>query len=200
MDFCGRAISQAMQLAEELALSARFVCCELSELPSNLTGQFDIVFTSAGVKAWLPDLTVWARVIAHFLKPGGMFYIREFHPIAGVLDDEQAPECPPRLRYPYFHSKEPMQYEGDGSYAASDVQTDRPHRKWCEWTHSMGEIVTSLIEAGLRVEFLHEFDYCTYQSHPFLVRGADGFWRYEKAPETLPLMFSLKAIKPSKQQ
>ena len=40
--------------------------------------KFDIIFTSAGVLAWLPDLTRWAAVIAHFLTPGGVFYIREF--------------------------------------------------------------------------------------------------------------------------
>ena len=52
-----------------------------------------------------------------------------------------------------------------------------------------------LIEAGLGIEFLHEFDYCTYQSHPFLKKGKDGLWRYEEAPETLPLMFSIRAVK-----
>ena len=51
------------------------------DLPQHLTGQFDVVFTSHGVLGWLPDLAGWAQVIAHFLKPGGIFYIVEVHPL-----------------------------------------------------------------------------------------------------------------------
>ncbi len=185
---------KARQLASELNIPAEFVCCELSELPSRLSGEFDIVFTSAGVLPWLPALRVWAGVIAHFLKPGGVFYIREAHPFARVMDDEQAPECPPRLRYPYFHTTEPMQFPGDdsGDYADPDARVGVPH---CEWWYTIGDVINSLIEAGLRLEFLHEFDFVSYQSHPFLKQGKDGRWRYPKAPETLPLTFSLKATK-----
>lgn len=193
-DFSERAIAQARLLAEELHIPADFVCSELSELPNNLSGQFDVVFTSEGVKAWLPDLRVWARVIAHFLKPSGVFYIHEFHPFAGVMDDEEGPDNPPRLRYPYFYSPRPMEFpaETSGDYAEPDAHVGHAS---CEWFHSMSDIINSLLEAGLRIEFLHEFDYCTFQSHPFLKQGEDGMWRYEKAPETLPLMFSIRAVK-----
>ena len=193
-DFSEEAIAQARQLAQELNISAEFVCCELSELPNNLSGQFDIVFTSEGVKAWLPDLRAWARVISHFLRPGGVFYIHEFHPFVCVMDDECGPDDPPRLRYPYFFSPKPMEFpaEGSGDYAEPDAHVGRAS---CEWFHSMSDFINSLIEAGLRIEFLHEFDYCTYRSHPFLRQGTDGMWRYEHAPETLPLMFSIKAVK-----
>jgi len=194
VDFSEKAIAQARQLTSELSIPAEFVCCELSELPSRLSGEFDVVFTSLGVLPWLPDLRAWAGIIAHFLKPSGVFYVREAHPFARVMDDEQPPERPPRLRYPYFHSHEPMEFPADdsGDYADPDAHVDLAS---CEWWFTIGDVINSLIEAGLRIEFLHEFDFVSYQSHPFLKQSDDGHWRYPQAPETLPLMFSLKATK-----
>jgi hypothetical protein len=57
--------------------------------------------------------------------------------------------------------------------------------------------VTALIDAGLRIDFLHEFDFLVWQL-PFLVKSEDG--RYRLPPDTkgqLPLFFSLKATKPA---
>ena len=45
----------------------------------------DIVFTSYGAIVWLPDLTLWAQTIAACLKPGGQFYMAEFHPAQQLL-------------------------------------------------------------------------------------------------------------------
>jgi hypothetical protein len=57
--------------------------------------------------------------------------------------------------------------------------------------------VTALIDAGLRIDFLHEFDFVEWPV-PWLVKSADG--RYRLPPGTkgqLPLFFSLKATKPA---
>ena len=193
VDFSPKAVEQARLLSEELGIAARFVCCELGELPKSLGGQFDIVFTSAGVLAWLPDLRIWAEVIGHFLKAGGVFYMHEFHPMACAMDDETT-QLPPRLRYPYFNSPEPMLFpaEEGGTYAEPDKSVKLAHY---EWFHGLSEIVGSLMAVGLHIEFFHEFDYSLYQSHPFLSKGADGMWRYQDAPKTLPLMFSIRAIR-----
>jgi hypothetical protein len=145
------------------------------------------------VLGWLPDLDAWAQVIAHFLKPGGFFYLREFHPFADIMDD-RSPVRMPTPHYPYFHSAEPFECGPDsGSYADRNSPVRVHHY---EWAHSFSDIINSLITAGLRLEFLHEFPFTTYQSHPFLTQGDDGHWRYVEATESLPLMFSLKAIMP----
>ena len=47
--------------------------------------RFDIVFTSYGVLHGLPGLQRWGEVIAHYLKPGGIFYIVEDHPFFRVF-------------------------------------------------------------------------------------------------------------------
>lgn len=84
VDFSGEAVKAARRLADEVGLAERasFIESNIYALPDNLSGQFDVVFTSYGVLGWLPDIEGWARVAAHFVKPGGFFYIAEVHPFA----------------------------------------------------------------------------------------------------------------------
>jgi hypothetical protein len=65
----------------------------------------------------------------------------------------------------------------------------------------MGEIVTGLVEAGLRIEFLHEFPFTVFRAMPYMVQSSDdsGTWRLpEPWDGKLPLLFSLKATKPER--
>ena len=97
---------RSASLAAECGIDARFVVSTIDDLPGQLDGQFDVVFTSYGVLCWLPDLARWAQVAAHFVKPGGFFYIAEFHPISMIFDD--APDAEDlRVKYPYFPGEEP---------------------------------------------------------------------------------------------
>ena len=62
----------------------------------------------------------------------------------------------------------------------------------------MGEIVTALIEAGLRIESLEELPYLEW-AVDFLVETEPGSERFVLPPGTageLPLMFTLRATKP----
>ena len=63
--------------------------------------------TGWGVKAWLPDLTRWAEVITHFLRPGGKLHLLEIHPFAHIFAEG---EDAPRVANPYFMSG-PTRYE-----------------------------------------------------------------------------------------
>lgn len=196
VDFSTDAIELACSLAAELDIPAKFIQCNIYDLPVHLSEKFDIVFTSAGVLCWLPDLKRWAEIIAHFLKPGGLFYIREFHPIEFMFDDAKE-KLTPTMRYPYFHCDEPIYCEEEGNYADPNSNIKCVNY---EWSHHLGEIITSLTGAGLRIEFLHEFPFITYKSRPFLVEGEDGFWRYPDLEGGLPLMFSIRAVKDKKQR
>ena len=116
VDFSAPAIRLARALNDELGLGATFVHSNVYDLPDALTGQFDIVYTSYGVLVWLPDLIRWAAVVAHFLEPGGTFYIVEGHPFMYVFDMERAAE-PQGLRVDqsYFGGAEPRRWEAEGA-------------------------------------------------------------------------------------
>lgn len=192
----------AIRLARELALDigfpdARFVEANLYDLPSVLDGVFDVVYTSRGVLGWLPDIRAWARVVAHFLAPGGTFYISEIHPVAQVFENEGVAPGELRLAYPYWEHRDPLVFEVKGSYADrdADVGDQREH----SWDHGLGEIVTALIDAGLRIESLEEQPVLDWGCD-FLVETEPGSGRYVLPPGTageLPLMFSLRATKPA---
>jgi SAM-dependent methyltransferase len=192
IDFSEQAIDTARALAAETGIDAKFLVSDIYALPDNLEGDFDIVFTSYGVKCWLPDIERWAQVAAHFVKPGGTFYIVEFHPFAGVFDDE--PNVTDlRVRYPYFPTGEPMRFENDGTYAAG---AKLENRETYEWPHTLGDFVSALIDAGLRIDFLHEFPFMAYQHQPFTEVAPDGNVRLKYHDGSVPLLFSIKATKP----
>ena len=45
------------------------------------TRQFDVVYTSIGTIGWLQRPRSWAQQVAALLNPGGVFYIRDGHPM-----------------------------------------------------------------------------------------------------------------------
>jgi SAM-dependent methyltransferase len=193
IDFSEPAIEQARRLTAETGLDARFLVSDVYELPDHLEGDFDVVFTSLGALNWLPDGPRWAEVVGHFVRPGGFFYILEAHPFAWVFDDEDT-ATEPRLAYHYWPSPEPLAFSDTESYADPDV----PVKAKVEyaWQHSMGEIISSLAAAGLRIEYLHEHPWCAWKMFPFMVEAGPGVWRLPEPDDgRLPLMFSLKATK-----
>lgn len=194
VDFSERAIGLAGALAAELRIDARFVCSDVLDLPAALDGEFEIVYTSHGVLGWLPDLRRWAGVVARFLRSGGFLYLSEQHPILYPWDDgEDAKDL--RLLYPYFDRPDPLPFPVRGSYADRDAHVTQSVQY--AWPHSMGEIVTAVAEAGLRIDFLHEFPFVYYPMLPFLERREDGTWWLPSTwPGELPLSFSLRATKP----
>jgi SAM-dependent methyltransferase len=189
-DFSPKAIELATSLAADLGLDARFVESNVYDLPERLEGSFDVVYTSRGVLGWLPDIRGWARVVAHFVKPGGIFYITEAHPIAWALDETM----PLVFRYDYWERAEPEAFDVEGSYAdpSADVKTEKEY----SWNHGLGEIVTALIDAGLTIELLHEYPFSAWDMG-FTVEGPDGTWVMPDSVQgELPLSYSLRVRKP----
>jgi SAM-dependent methyltransferase len=197
VDFSERAVAHARALAAEARLEATFVQADVLDLPAALGGDFDVVFTSFGVLGWLPDLARWGRVAARYVRPGGFLYVAEGHPFALGFDEDDPSEL--RLRWPYFTTAEPLAFPVQGSYADpdADVQASTEYG----WQHSLGEVVTALAAAGLRVEWLHEHAYAAWKMFPFCVEARWGGRRWWRLPGELhgrlPLTFSLKASRPA---
>lgn len=200
-DLSPAAIDLARSLADELGYpETRFIRSNLYDLPDNLDDRFDIVYTSRGVLGWLPDIRAWARVVAHFLAPGGIFFISEAHPVVNAFENDGVRPGELRLAYPYWEHPEPLRFDVKGSYA--DPDADVVGQTEHSWDHGLGEIVTALIEAGLRIDRLVE--------HPFLEWKVDWLVKDPADPERwslppdvlgeLPLMFSLLASKPADDQ
>lgn len=205
LDFSAPAIERARALALEVGEpEARFVQANVYDAREVLPGeQFDVVYTAIGALCWLPDIRGWAQVAASFVRPGGFLYVYDGHPMRGTIDDERA-DSELVVRYPYFESATPIEYESPETYV------DGPplqHTRTYEWNHGIGETATALIEAGLRIEFIHEHREVPWKALPWLERvgpqSADGNYVAREAwqmpahqRDLLPLMFSIRAARP----
>ena len=194
VDISNAAIDLARSLNDELRLDTRFICSNLYDLPDVLNEEFDIVYTAMGVLCWLPDLSEWVNIVARFLKPNGIFYILDDHPFFHIFESEenQAGVQELRVRYPYFKKDDGEFYEGDyPSYAGSDIIEAGCY----EWQHSIGEILNAILDAGLRIQFFHEFALSGYKAFPCMEKGQDGWWRLTSHNDPVPQLFSLKVTK-----
>ncbi|HEX6123085.1 MAG TPA: class I SAM-dependent methyltransferase [Ktedonobacterales bacterium] len=212
VDFSTAAIARARALAAETGLPARFLQSDLFALPAILEETFDIVYASYGVLCWLPDLTRWAAITARYLRPGGLCYLVEMHPTSGLLAADVPSPAGLRLRphAPYFHTPAPhverVPLAHPDENPGKNGNADRPPStessgkngntaSLSTWPYSLGEVITALAQAGLRLESLCEHPATFYRQFPMLIEGSDGLWRWPDPAITLPLLFSLRARK-----
>ena len=195
LDFSEPAVETARSLAADLGLTPRqaaFVAADAYDAVEAVPDDaYDIVYTGGGALCWLPDLDRWAETAAALVAPGGFLYVAEFHPIADSFDDETAT----RLVHDYF-VRDPWVDTTPGTYADRDADTT--HNRSVEWLHPVGEVVTALAKAGLRIEFLHEHDMTLFPRFGTLTRHEDGYYRMPAGRPRIPLMYSIKASKASK--
>ncbi|MFD9032584.1 class I SAM-dependent methyltransferase [Streptomyces sp. NPDC059567] len=193
LDFSEPAVETARSLAADLGLSAdraAFVAADAYDAAEAVPdSSYDIVYTGTGALNWLPDIERWAETAASLVAPGGFLYVAEFHPITDSLDDETGS----RIVNDYF-VREPWVDSSSGTYA--DMEAATVHNRSVEWVHPVGEVVTAVAKAGLRIEFLHEHDVSLYSRYETLQRQEDGYYRFPADRPRIPLMYSLKASRP----
>ncbi len=189
VDLSGESIKTAKSLSEELNIPARFIESNIYDLPEQLDEEFDIVYTSYGVLNWLPDLTRWAQIAAAYVKSGGILYLADYHPFAWVFADE-TPQI--EIEYDYFYDQV-LKQTTEGTYADREAKLE--DKDSFEWQHTMSKIINSLIQAGLQIEFLHEFPFCNYQRLPFMEKRKDGYWHMPAEIPPLPWIYSIRARK-----
>ena len=193
IDLSSEGIRFAKLLAKRANLKGTFIETNIYDIREVLTEKFDIVYTSIGVLWWLNDLKEWGKIIAHYLKPGGFFYIAEIHPFSSIFDDETKDIKDLQVYYNYFHDHKPLEFTVDGSYASGEKKME-PKKEY-GWMHSMSDIINSLIEAGLKIEFLNEYPFAVWKQLPFMEQSDDGYYRLKNQKAEIPLMFTLKATK-----
>ena len=118
--------------------------------------------------------------------------IVDSHPFGNVIyNEDDATDLRPYYRYS-DRDVDPMEFAPGPTYTdGSPELTSGTY----EWNHSVGDILNSLISAGLTIEFFHEFHFARYRSMPMMERGEDGWWRLKDGRELVPFLFSLKPRK-----
>jgi SAM-dependent methyltransferase len=206
VDISDEAISSARRLSSETGITANFVRDDVYDW-LEVTGReglrFDVVFSSYGVVCWLHDLEAWARGIASVLDTGGRFVLVDFHPVAEMFDERW------NRSHAYPSGGEPrLLREGVGDYVAESEggltpagfvegarDFENPHRCYLfRW--GLGEVVTTLAGAGLRIVALEEYPYSNGERLFDRMRELPG-WRMVPSEDVpaVPLMYGISAEK-----
>lgn len=143
------------------------------------------------------DTLSWARLGAHAT---GVDFSHEGVTLARSLAAElelpakggrAGAAAPLRLlradRAAVFRVREPLRRAGGHGDQRRVRVGARPGRHLC-----------ALVEAGLRIEFLHEWPFVAWRMFPFLELGDDGWWHLPAELPSVPLSFSLRAGKPTR--
>jgi SAM-dependent methyltransferase len=191
LDFSGAALAEARRLAAAAGASIDYHEANVYDaVPVLGAGRFDLVYTGIGALCWLPSVARWAAVVAGLLRPGGRLFIREGHPMLGTLDETE-----PVPRYPYFEHAEPLVFDDAETYVA----VDRPieHGVTHSWNHSLGEIITALLDNGLTLTAFTEHDSVPWDALPghMVLDEGSGEWRLKDTPSRLAASYTLQAVK-----
>jgi len=194
LDFSPAALAEARALAGRTGDDATFVEADVYDAASVLgAAAFDLVFTGIGALIWMPSIRRWAGVVTDLLRPGGRLFIREGHPMLWALDDSRADDLIV-VDFPYFERAEPQVWDEGGTYVQTDVVFT--HNRTHEWNHGLGEIVTALLDAGMRLTGLTEHDSVPWEALPGkMERTEDGEWRLADRPWRLAHSYTLQAVK-----
>lgn len=194
LDLSETSLAHARNIADKAGVEVEYVHANVYDARQAVSGYFDLVYTSIGVLCWLPDVVQWACVIASLLKPGGTFFIRDDHPMFMAIGEDVSDGL--KVEQPYFQLDTPMTWDDDSSYVDTPGAPRIAHTTNHQWNHSLGQIITALIDAGLVVDGVEEFTYSAWCPWPGLMEQyADGMWRLREQPERLPLQFAISARK-----
>ena len=136
----------------------------------------DLVYTGKGALIWMPDLAAWAAEIFRLLRPAGHLFLYEAHPAAPLWTWD---EDRPRIR------------ADRGYFRHSHVNDDFPGNGAVEWQWTLGQVVDSVIGAGLELRHLGEYPEPFWQAGGVSAAAWDG---------RLPNSYSLLARRPAQRQ
>jgi len=186
VDLSDKAIEKARLLNEQCGTDVEFVESDVLKLKDVLNDSFDIVFTSYGTVGWLDDLTKWADVVHHFLKPGGEFIMVDFHPVVWMFSYDFT-----KIEFNYMDT-EAIVEELEGTYA--DKSSDLKDQS-VGWNHGISGILNPLVHKGLRLADFQEYDYSPYNCFNNTIEISKGIFQIRGMEKKIPMMYSIKAVK-----
>ncbi|HEY7828552.1 MAG TPA: methyltransferase domain-containing protein [Candidatus Limnocylindrales bacterium] len=185
VDLSPRMIELAQRLTAATGAPARWFVADVLDTPDALGGSADLVYTGRGSLLWLQDLEAWASVVARLLAPGGRLVLFEGHPFEWLVDGDEDGHWQ-LTDYHYFAGPEASRGWSPGFIDHLSIPDAEQHWKFSRaWT--LGEVVSAVAGAGLRIERLIEYPRDWWTGHDDIVPSERG---------RLPLSYGLVATRP----
>lgn len=164
VDISSEMIAQAREMTGIIDAPAQWHCTDVLKTPSELDGTADLVYTGGGALPWIMDIEAWARVVARLLRPGGMLYLNEHHPICFLWDvDAEDYRLSPGVSYGADHLIRDRGYPS--TRVAMHAEADsRPVMREHIWP--LGNVINALISAGLTIKLFNEINDPGWPSFP----------------------------------
>jgi SAM-dependent methyltransferase len=168
VDYSEVAVGAAQRRATDLGVACRYIVGLVPEVPlANASA--DLVYTGKGALIWMPDLANWAREIVRLLRPSGHLFVYEAHPAVPLWTwDTDQPQIRPDRSY----------------FAGRHVNDTFPANGAVEWQWTLGQIVTTVVTAGMEILHLGEYPEPFWRAGGVAAAAWDG---------RLPNSFSLLA-------
>ena len=163
VDFSPRMLELARRLSDAVEAPARWMEADVLETPHELDATADLVYTGRGSLLWIHDLDAWAAVVGRLLAPGGRLVLFEGHPAEWLFDADRDGNLI-ATDYDYFGGIEASRGWAPEYIDRLSVPDGEQHWKFARaWT--LGEIVTAVARAGLRIERLEEYPVDWWAGH-----------------------------------
>jgi SAM-dependent methyltransferase len=185
IDFSPRMLELAGRLTAATGAPARWILADVLDAPHELDGTADLLYTGRGALIWLADLDAWAAVLTRLLAPDGRLVLFEGHPVEWLFDVDADGRWF-ATDYDYFGGTEAS--KGWAPEYIDRLSIDEPDQAWKfarSWT--LGEILTALLGAGLRLDRVAEHPTDWWNGHADVRPEERG---------RIPLSFSVVARPP----
>ena len=188
-DFSPASLAVARSLFEAAGATGTFIETDVQHAADHVPGNFDVVYTSIGTVTWFRDLEAWARGIARLLRPGGTFYLRDGHPVLYSLDDQRT-DGELVVRYRAMADGTAEVWEEEHTYTGDETMSNV---RTYDWPHSISEIVTALLGAGLTLTGMDEGQHIPWLALPHMESVDDRYVLPDHQRLLLPLTYTITA-------
>jgi ubiquinone/menaquinone biosynthesis C-methylase UbiE len=149
-DISSAFLDQARELVELANQPVKFVEADATALPAAYDGHFDLVVLTIGTLGWFESLNPLFSSLRKLLRPGGVLFIYEMHPVLEMFEPDAAESLCVTNDYfrtePYVITKA-ITYDG----------SEHPGSPAYWFFHSLGDILGHLLAQGFKLARFDEY-------------------------------------------
>ncbi|NJM10290.1 MAG: class I SAM-dependent methyltransferase [Bdellovibrionaceae bacterium] len=158
----------AKMKSDALNANARWIHSDILSVPASLNGSADFIYTGKGAINWMMDIDAWAAVVARLLKPDGLLYLFEGHPITYCFDMKASELKIDPVYQGYFSEVPYASQDWPGSYVGKLKDNENEQATKYEKAWPVSRVITALLNAGFGLEKFEEHPEKFWDEFPHL--------------------------------